>query len=356
MLRRLRLSSLLSRARFPLLLAVVACSPDPALETGDAPQAEWSYEREFPGSEHPASLVLRLSATEIGLAQQLVLEQELRVQRGFAAEFPEYLPEDFEGFSVVSIDSGSHLSGATSAVAGAQAASTDDPDPDGRPHRRKRLLLEPDRSGELTIAALAVYFHAEGSAEEAHFLTDEITVKVEAVEDIAELATRPLRGIYEAPLTEQHTLTGWWLALGLGGLVALGVIARKIIRRERKGPPAIPAHEVAYESLRRLVALNLVEKGEVELFFIHLSGILRTYIEDRFEVHAPERTTEEFLAEATKHPALQMHRERLGEFLKLSDQVKFARYEPDEQHIQGAFDTLKQFIEETRQTELALAA
>lgn len=378
MLRRLRLTESRARRVSPkllrcaILLALVGCSPDSAQEASDAKASPiWSYEREFPGGEHPASLVLRLSAVELGLADQLVLEQELRVQPGFVAEFPEYLPEDFEDFSVVSIDSGpsERAPKKPSNPDNASAGSSEASDPGAvnsspgdaaatgtHAARRKRLLLEPNRSGELTIAALAVYFHGEEEAEESHFLTEEITVKVEAIEEFAQLETRPLRSIYQTPVDDDSSSVGRWVILALAVLGALGLLARKILQRPRKPAPETPAHEIAYEALRRLVGFNLPEKGEVELFFVHLSSILRTYIENRFHVHAPERTTEEFLAEASKHPALEMHRERLAEFLSLSDQVKFARYEPDEKHIQGAFDTLKQFVEETRQTEVTAAA
>jgi len=97
--------------------------------------------------------------------------------------------------------------------------------------------------------------------------------------------------------------------------------------------------------------MGLVEKGEIERFFVILSAILREYIENRFLVRAPERTTEEFLEEAARDRALQGHRSRLGEFLSLCDQVKFARYTPEESAIQGAFDVTKRFLEETRSDE-----
>jgi hypothetical protein len=104
---------------------------------------------------------------------------------------------------------------------------------------------------------------------------------------------------------------------------------------------------VAWDSLRRLVAQNFVERGEIELFFVHLSLILRRYIEGRFRVDAPDRTTEEFLVEASHAPELDRHRDRLRSFLVLSDEVKFARFEPDADGIQDAFDVVKRFVEET---------
>jgi len=57
----------------------------------------------------------------------------------------------------------------------------------------------------------------------------------------------------------------------------------------------IPAHEIAFRALQELVADNPAEKGEVKLFYQRLSHILRCYIENRFSLHAPEQTTEEFL-------------------------------------------------------------
>ena len=57
----------------------------------------------------------------------------------------------------------------------------------------------------------------------------------------------------------------------------------------------IPAHEQAYRELERLLARELIEKGQVKEFYAGVSGVLRRYIENRFGLKAPERTTEEFL-------------------------------------------------------------
>ena len=296
----------------------------------------WALEKQFPGPDHPVSLVLRLDRTELGLADRLVFEQELQITNGFEAEFPEYLPEDFEGFAVVDIQR------PTSDAAASPGGGND------RTIIIKRLVLEPDRSGELAIAPLAIYFHRSGEAEESHFLTDEITVTVESVEDIGALSVKPMQDIFETAPEEPKSRWILWTALAAALILVAGGVVVGLTTRRRAPPPPRPAHDIAYESLRNLLALGLVEKGEIELFFVHLSAILRRYIENRFRVHAPERTSEEFLEEAARHPALEAHRERLGEFLSLSDQVKFARFEPSEADIQSAFDVSKQFVEETR--------
>jgi len=314
-------------------LYCASCSSDPNADSTNPSSApeEWAVEREF-NQGAPVTFVLRLDKTELALSGTVTLEEELRIEEGFEADFPEYLPEDFEGFSVVEIT----------------RDRKDDKDKgEGNGRTRKRLTLEPNRSGKLAIAPLAVYFHRAGEAQESRFLTDEITVEVNGIDDISELSLSPLRGIYEAP-PEASSAGYTWVVAGVGVLVVLLGAVFFLRRGPPKPSPAIAPHESAYEALRRLVAMNLVEKGEIELFFVHLSSILREYIEGRFLVHAPELTTEEFLEEATRNPVLSEHQLRLGQFLALCDRVKFARFQPDDTTIQGAFDVVKQFLEETK--------
>src|SRR5258707_12752244 len=60
----------------------------------------------------------------------------------------------------------------------------------------------------------------------------------------------------------------------------------------------LSAFEIALAALQRLRQ----DSPTVEVFYTRLSDIVRQYIEDRFGLHAPERTTEEFLAEASLPP------------------------------------------------------
>jgi hypothetical protein len=116
-----------------------------------------------------------------------------------------------------------------------------------------------------------------------------------------------------------------------------------------------PAHEVAYDRLRALVQARLVEAGRIKEFYQAVSDILRHYIEDRFKLHAPEQTTEEFLFTLAQTDGLpESDKVRLGEFLQHCDLVKFARHEPTADQIQQTFDLVKAFIEKTRSEEHVL--
>lgn len=338
-------SSCLLAGTLVLSLGSPGCGGKPS--TPEAPPPE--YEEEF--TKGPVSLVVRLDRTKIGLADQLRFEQELRVEEGFLADFPEYLPEDFEGLSVVDIheEKAEEDGAAATGPAGAQQAGGD-AGPRVFHTRHKTFLLEPDRSGQLAILPMDVYFHASGEEEESSFSTEEVAIEVEPLRDVGALAVRPPFDIVpssgDGGIRRLATVV---VVVGLGMAGALAVILLVVRRRRRRPPPRpVPPHEVAWESLRRLVAMDLVGQGEIEPFFVHLSAILRNYIEGRFRLHAPERTTEEFFAEAVRSPALEPYLDRLMEFLRLSDQVKFARYEPGNELIQSSFDALKSFITETQ--------
>ena len=114
----------------------------------------------------------------------------------------------------------------------------------------------------------------------------------------------------------------------------------------------MPAHEIAYERLRALVKDNLINAGRTKEFYERISDILRHYIEHRFCLKAPERTTDEFLIEIQSTDVLCAHdKERLAEFLRHCDMVKFARMDPTTEQIQHTFDLVKNFIETTKSDE-----
>jgi hypothetical protein len=119
-------------------------------------------------------------------------------------------------------------------------------------------------------------------------------------------------------------------------------------RRQRIIPPR-PAHEVALDQLNRLRAQNLVQAGEFEKYYVGLSSIVRSYLENGFRLRAPEMTTEEFLATAAEAERLNsQHRRLLGEFLSQADLVKFARVVPTVRDSEAAYDAARRFVDETR--------
>jgi len=112
--------------------------------------------------------------------------------------------------------------------------------------------------------------------------------------------------------------------------------------------------EIAYERIAGLERRNLLAQGKVKEYFSALSDIIRRYIEARFNIQAPEMTTEEFLNSLKSNPSIDTkHKETLKKFLLLSDMVKFAKYGPDVTEVKESLELAKQFIRETTVQEPA---
>jgi hypothetical protein len=91
----------------------------------------------------------------------------------------------------------------------------------------------------------------------------------------------------------------------------------------------------------------LMEDGDVRGFSVAVSDIVRGYVEERFAVHATQRTTTEFLRDclAQVGSALQAHEQSLSEFLKFCDLAKFARWSLNGEEMRGLLSSARQFVE-----------
>jgi len=142
-------------------------------------------------------------------------------------------------------------------------------------------------------------------------------------------------------------------AVLITALIFLGIFFYKKFKQNRstdKKLPKKPAHEIAYEALQNLKDRNLPAFGTVKQYYSELSDIIRVYIENRFNINAPEMTTEEFLYTLKdSSELLTSHKNLLKEFMTLSDIVKFAKYGPSDEEINNSFDAAKKFVDETKE-------
>ena len=143
---------------------------------------------------------------------------------------------------------------------------------------------------------------------------------------------------------------GWlivWWSLGALAVAALAFLAWRYWRKRRAQlaiVPVIPPHVRAKQKLQEALALL----GHPREFCILVSDTIRWYLEERFDFHAPERTTEEFLYELQSTELLTRdQKESLGEFLNRCDLVKFAKYEPREPELRDLHSSALRLVEET---------
>ena len=315
-----------------LLLVCTGCKEDTNTKGG---QAEFEIDKDY--QRGPLAVHVRIDKTKMTIAETFLLEFEAAIGPGFELEMPT-VDRVLEHFGIVDWDNlGDKL------------------DEDNNVVSRYRYRLEPFLSGTYPIPAFTFQFTDVNNPEEKTYelTTEPIDIEVTSLlgEQRAELVIADIEDVVGMPKKSSY----WWLwVLGIISVIA-GVCFWLYLRQKRVAELVRifkPAHEIAYDRLRDLVKEDLVKKAKIKEFYEQISDILRHYIEHRFNLRAPERTTEEFLIElATAEILGATDRADLGEFLKLCDLVKFAKHNPTTEQIQKTFDLVKNFIEKTKSDE-----
>ena len=177
-----------------------------------------------------------------------------------------------------------------------------------------------------------------------------LTLNVESILPEAGEQVRGPKGLVSWP---RAPLTRLLWVLGLIGLLALlvGLAVRWWMRRRARPlppPVPVPAHLRALQALAELESRTDFATADAELFFVDLSTIVRHYLEDRFDLRAPEQTTEEFIRAASASTVLRLeHKQLVESFLVECDLVKFARHRPGSDRMQQALAAAYRLVRET---------
>lgn len=139
-----------------------------------------------------------------------------------------------------------------------------------------------------------------------------------------------------------------WIVLAVLVVVAAALATWLMLRKRQVLAlvvPPVPPHIRAKQKL----AEALLFISDSNRFCTEVSNTLRYYLEDRFKLRAPERTTEEFLIELqTSRHLTSDQKQSLREFLQSCDLVKFARFEPTETTLRQLHDAALRLVDETQ--------
>jgi hypothetical protein len=296
-----------------------------------------AYEIDNVYQQGPLTVHVRVDKGRISLAQTLWLELAAAIPPGCQVKMPQ-VGDVLKDFGIVDWQK-----------------VQDRLDADNNVVTAYKYRLEPFSSGSLSIPAFEFKFSDVNSPNQPthHLDSEPLDIQVTSLlaADRNDLKIADIEGVVPMPGQRSYL----WLAIS-GALVLVGGGALAVVLRRGKLREAArifkPAHEIAYERLDALARQQLIEKGQIKLFYERISDILRHYIEDRFELRAPEQTTEEFLAALAATNVLGADdKGSLAEFLQHCDLVKFAKYRPQVVQIRKAFDLVKDFIEKTRSDE-----
>lgn len=158
---------------------------------------------------------------------------------------------------------------------------------------------------------------------------------------------KDIKDIRELPFS-----LAWWVRenavwIAGAGAVALAAVALfLLVARMRRKKPAtaveriVPLHERILGLLDALDKERLWQQGDHKAYQSRLTDLVRGYIEERYQVPALERTTDELMQELRVSAMSEEHRTQLSNMLHLADMVKFAKALPspaeNEQMMIGA--------------------
>ncbi|MGE0547716.1 MAG: hypothetical protein AB7O24_33895 [Kofleriaceae bacterium] len=327
------------------VLALAGCGSDPSgppATTGiGAPPADAIKKV----TEHgPAKITVTVWPAKPTLGDPIYLRLEIEAPAGVRIAAPPQQTGDGLGrFSITQLPRSDERT-ATGALLERQTYTLDAPS-SGR-HRIPPLRLEMvDSRANQSVEA----------AKPQEILTEEIPLEIAPVPvEQATAALKPALGELDPDVGK----VGWLTILGVVSAVMVAGAGSILVWRAARARRRIQAQRSAYDEavaqLRALETAGPPSEAAADAWFVQLSAIVRRYLEHRYDIRAPELTTEEFLLVATSRSELRAeHRSLLTQFLERCDRVKFAGYRPDAEESIATLAAARGFIEDSRLREAA---
>jgi hypothetical protein len=292
------------------------------------------YEIVAPYQKGPVNVNLKIDKQQIDLSQTLNIEIETTAPQQFSVGLPEI--KDTNEFRVIS-----------------KKSQPDRIDLNRNIIKSITYRFEPALAGEFEIPALIFTFTEPNDTKAINIETEPVKIQVKM-----SLTADP-NDPNKVNIADIETVVNppYKFKLWIVGAIMLVVILLALVvwfnRQKPQGAEQVIIklpHEIALEQIQNLLSRDLISKGFLKEFYGCLCDILRRYIEDRFDIKAPEQTTEEFLADLSKDSQLnQQDKDNLVEFLLHCDLVKFAKHTPEIDNINQSIDLAKDFISRTKQ-------
>jgi hypothetical protein len=220
---------------------------------------------------------------------------------------------------------------------------------DGKVVDRRWYQLRADLVGTYILPPLRARYRRTGASEWQALTTSQIFLEVKSVLP-ADGEVTDIRDVKPLIVTDRG-LPAWVLAAMAGGMTLVLALVALLWWRRRQRPvsvPPPPAYEVAFAALDSLRQTDFSDLEAVRDYYFRISEILRAYIEGAFSLNATDLTTDEILPRLVSLEGLaEAQRHDLREFLRHTDEVKFAERRPSAGEIEHAYEHALSFVEAT---------
>jgi hypothetical protein len=203
------------------------------------------------------------------------------------------------------------------------------------------------KTGDLEVPAFSIEA-VRANGEREVLSSEPVRIKVQSVLTGKEDTLKDLKP--QADIETDYKPLLFFLAAAASAAYLVYRLVR-YLRGRRRRPPLKPERlrspeEVAREAIERLLSRKLVEQGQIKLFYLELSEIIKRFLGSKLGVISLERTTEEFTRDlrAISVPSAQYR--MIREFLEDCDLVKFAKYQPGREEVEQIVSRSRAMIDE----------
>jgi hypothetical protein len=224
----------------------------------------------------------------------------------------------------------------------ATSAATPSADADGQPRWQQTLTLAPTTPGEAQLQLTPLVFR-DGSSEPQKIEWQPFTVVVRTqLAEVDPRQARDITAIEETPALPPAPGLSWlWLALPV---VVIALAGLWLLRQRRIRPHLASALRKAMRECDRLLALQLPEKDRGKDFIVLLSGIVRRYLERRFDIPARRQTSAQLLGAIDARSDVSDEAKRwLHTFFAETDLIKYAGAAVDAERCGALADGVRHF-------------
>lgn len=201
---------------------------------------------------------------------------------------------------------------------------------------------------ELPPMKFEVYSVSDGSYDSV--FTESIFVDVTSVAVDTTKAFKPIKPLRSVSF---NWLDYWFWILGSFLLITAIVLYFTMWRKRKKAPKPMPVVPSKSPFERAVEALDQLEKEQpwhtdVKGYYTSLTGVLRNYFEQQFNIPAMEQTTAELMDDIKPVTILNQQRNEIHAILSLADLAKFAKLQPTPQEHEDSLRKARAVVEWTR--------
>ncbi len=214
--------------------------------------------------------------------------------------------------------------------------------PDGRYYRQYLTVTSFD-SGAWAIPRLPFI------AGNKKYFSDSVRIEVDYTKFDASKDYHDIKDIVDVPNPFAKWI-GWIVA----GVTLLSLVLVVWLIRKKKllklfgsaaQRPRLSPYEEAMEQLAELEKQRLPESGSVKIYYTRLNDILRVFIYRKLGIASLSETNEELIGQLRPLPITPGQFDELAEALRVSDFVKFAKYQPGVTDNELNFKVIRSSVE-----------